>query len=1064
VAAIPTVNSDYGRSESLFHQDVICIIDKLDRYSYYFPLLGAIPLLLIGPIREFPREDLMRDLRLLPLILPALVTSLLEWTSAPKDGPLLLNRNISARRANSPSSLMSKFPHELFESTTLDEYIIKEVSMSQVTDPYIIDPNGGVAGMASRCLRLARYLMVVCYSLLLISALACARHRNGAIPSPPPPSEVLEVAPRVTIRYAEPWAASGYKYDNGKEIVRRPSSSDKSSGRILITTERRLSLADADRRLLDVSQLRPGNPKFYAIGGWPAVELRFREPSPTIEGESEDQNSGTRAIVDRAVVAVAADTTVLDFDIWLAPEAGAQVLDQAIDIARSAIFPAQGEPDETRRRVQHLAQLAASGAGQGVSRPTSVRPSGAFNPTGQQPTPFGGEPIGGLSAFSITPNPPGVNNPGFGELEIAASPNGQQIVIAANSGVTFSKDGGKSFQGANLGAGAFSPNDPSVTRGATGNFYLGGIAKSSSPPLCNDVVSRSTDGGASFLSLGFSAVCPPNPSDNVCFPDQPHIAAAFASSFVGAAAGSDQVYAVWRNMTPGPTIVAQAAPSCIGLSASSSLSETSTIACSTNSGVTFTSPPVAIPGGGDHPRVVVGQDGKVYTVTLSGSNILLTRFSSCANGLVPEDGFPVTVANDASVACPVPGLDRCEGDGLTSQMVATDPMDGGHLFVTYAEPFSGGELVVSRESHDGGLTYEAKVALSPPTTPSPRRFMPWSCSTGGTVFAGWYDRTAALAGARNDLTDYLLGGPIIPTFKPLDLTVNSDPQCASGWPGSVRDQSDSQSCVPPSTTPPGVCQNGNNTGNGKPCFFGSSSCPMGQSCTTGGGQPKYGDYNGIACSTNSVIAAWSSATSPGAPPLPPVPGITIFSTVVPLSSLTPTFDEIVIDLTTGSGGLRSSSEVTASIPGEGIFCLKPSDSNPPDGICDNGSGAPAWQDGVEVISQTFGLPSPLHLPTTMRVTLVQGTCLGCTSDNWNIEDISVTALDHTHTLLPLPLLILSGTKPENDNQSCVARLKDTDAANAAAVMFSLASPPSNSHTYVGGKNNGISTKCFNNGG
>ena len=33
-------------------------------------------------------------------------------------------------------------------------------------------------------------------------------------------------------------------------------------------------------------------------------------------------------------------------------------------------------------------------------------------------------------------------------------------------------------------------------------------------------------------------------------------------------------------------------------------------------------------------------------------------------------------------------------------------------------------------------------------------------------------------------------------------------------------------------------------------------------CQTGGGSPKYGDYNGIACAGNAVVAAWTSATPP----------------------------------------------------------------------------------------------------------------------------------------------------------------------------------------------------------
>ncbi|MGA3317259.1 MAG: hypothetical protein ABSC64_12575, partial [Candidatus Korobacteraceae bacterium] len=62
-------------------------------------------------------------------------------------------------------------------------------------------------------------------------------------------------------------------------------------------------------------------------------------------------------------------------------------------------------------------------------------------------------------------------------------------------------------------------------------------------------------------------------------------------------------------------------------------------------------------------------------------------------------------------------------------------------------------------------------------------------------------------------------------------------------------------------------------------------------------------------------------------------------------------------------------------------------------------------------------------------------------------------------------LSLSGTKPLNDNQSCVARLKEAND-NAAAAIFSLGLPPTTTiHKYHGGKkSDGVTTKCQNNGG
>jgi hypothetical protein len=321
---------------------------------------------------------------------------------------------------------------------------------------------------------------------------------------------------------------------------------------------------------------------------------------------------------------------------------------------------------------------------------------------------------------------------------------------------------------------------------------------------CSNWVARSTDGGANFTFQGFSASCP-FLAAAPCFPDQPHLA---ADLFNTSPAGRDQVYAVSRLITPSGAVA-----NCNQVQQNVG-AETSVIACSNDNGVTW-SLPLVLPGGGDHPRVAVGADGKVYAVTLNGYSILLTRFSSCALGFVPDPGFPITVVDGANVECPLPGLDRCN-EALSSPMIAPDPLDPSHLFVTYAlAAESAGtkfEWIIGRESRDSGLTLPGQFVLSPPT--AARRFMPWSCSAKGTVFAGWYDRQAAVTGPTNDLTDYLLGSPIF--AQSLSLSGPSDPQCASGWgggPGATRSSNDSEACtVQPQLA--GRCQNGAGRGSG----------------------------------------------------------------------------------------------------------------------------------------------------------------------------------------------------------------------------------------------------------
>jgi hypothetical protein len=153
--------------------------------------------------------------------------------------------------------------------------------------------------------------------------------------------------------------------------------------------------------------------------------------------------------------------------------------------------------------------------------------------------------------------------------------------------------------------------------------------------------------------------------------------------------------------------------------------------------------------------------------------------------------------------------------------------------------------------------------------------MPWSCTTRGSGWIGWYDRRAATEpGADNDLTDYFIGST---AGGVLNLSNNPDPQCASGWPCAPRNRDDSESCTL-QPQPAGECLQPGGGGSGQRCDFSDGTCPNGETCQTGFGCPKYGDYNGIACAGDFIITAWASATPPAG--LPPAATIQIYSTTL----------------------------------------------------------------------------------------------------------------------------------------------------------------------------------------
>jgi hypothetical protein len=134
---------------------------------------------------------------------------------------------------------------------------------------------------------------------------------------------------------------------------------------------------------------------------------------------------------------------------------------------------------------------------------------------------------------------------------------------------------------------------------------------------------------------------------------------------------------------------------------------------------------------------------------------MLNKYSSCANGLAQQAGFPRQVSTVFGVVCPMPGLDRCNnGNSLSSHSVAVDDTNAQHLFVAYATitNFSGGgpEDVMIQESFDGGLNWSSAARVNTATVG--RRFMPWVCSTNGSAVVSWYDRRSSTI----DNTDYFV--------------------------------------------------------------------------------------------------------------------------------------------------------------------------------------------------------------------------------------------------------------------------------------------------------------------
>jgi hypothetical protein len=646
----------------------------------------------------------------------------------------------------------------------------------------------------------------------------------------------------------------------------------EASARIGIGAALRTDHAEAVRELQQIAAEASSPPMFLTIGGWPALQHRHLEqrPQPGQSSQSADEGEEFRfddEMVLRITTAVAAGDLLVRLEAELPSDADENLIDQVEAIGRSLVFTTPGDPGQVQ---QDLEQLRRS-QGQRGSLVPPLPPDDTS--TGLPP----------LLEVRIPPQSLGPSRRvlvgGNGELEIAVSTDGQNIVIGRQSAFVTSNDGGLTFRPP--GSIPFGNSDPSLAFGQSGNFYYAGI-DSGGRNLCPvgstcTAMARSIDNGQTFRIIANAFVCP-NAGPNRCFPDQEHIAA----DRVNAGLGGDQVYAVWRNLN--------------------STGVVSSLICSQDSGATWTAP-LSIEVGGDFPRIAVGQDGFVYVIYIlfprtNVYTVRLHKYSSCSSsaGFTPQMGFPQTIASINNVACPaLPGLDRCnDGNVLSSPMVAVDDTNPNHIYVAYAhrtvvgvtvEPVDDAstvtqtENILVRDSLDGGRTWLAERIVRVNDGGTGRRFMPWICATGGTAFVTWYDRRAAGQPLSNDLTNYFGGSAFVGSTGDLtsggefQITRAADPQCASGWPCGTRNMANSESCsVQPQLA--GLCLNPmpGTTSSNNPCDFsntpgiGTSPCLAGEVCSTGGGCPKYGDYNGNACAAGRFFTAWASATPP--------PGIT----------------------------------------------------------------------------------------------------------------------------------------------------------------------------------------------
>jgi hypothetical protein len=675
---------------------------------------------------------------------------------------------------------------------------------------------------------------------------AQARTRSNPVPRLGPAAHTLSLpGEEVSIRYPRDWSLA-HPTDNAWVLLNVRADQLETvepTVRVHIGYLERGDHAAAVSELAEIATEYATPSKFLAIGGWPALQRvqRLARPQPSEAPPHPDPQ------MVQITTAVAVGSLLLRIDGRLPSDADQRLQALVLDIGRNLTFKSEGNAADVEQEIQRLNRLPMR----------SAPPPDRIPLPDEAPTPAALDAAAGANPIlTLTQVPFGTN----GELEIVASNDGANIVIVKQSSWITSNDGGQTFPfSGNLPVG---DGDSSLAFGRSGSFYhsaLGCFGTSCAavcPANSNCAeMAVSTNNGQTFGALTNAAVCP-NSGGGACSIDQEHIA---ADRFNTTGGGQDRVYMAFRQCQGG-------------------CGSDSRVTCSLDSGATW-APQLSLENNADFPRVAVGSDGFFYVVYRRGGDFRIDKYNACSTNAAvmtrAAGGFPKTVSAFTTVpGCEVangfPGLDRCnDGNLLSSPTVAVDDTNANHVYVAWAtntatgpSPGLGNENVMVADSIDGGVTWGAAghtpVIVNSGT--NGRRIMPWVCPSAGQAFVTWYDRRNATAG-NNDLQDYfaasagLSGGNLVPNNDEFRISTATDATCTT-WPRGPRSTFDSENCsVQPQDA--GNCS----VTTSIRCDFGGDGtvCPMGETCQTGNGAVKYGDYNGNYCVLGRLYTVFASS-------------------------------------------------------------------------------------------------------------------------------------------------------------------------------------------------------------
>ena len=169
------------------------------------------------------------------------------------------------------------------------------------------------------------------------------------------PSDV-EIEPGVRLPKPADWVVSSSTDRAGLLFYVIDKTTPKAThARVFFSSEHRASHDEAVRRLAEIaSGYRNAVTTYIVIGGWPAVERRYRVPLQEVDAEGGHH---PRETVPQVSIAVAAGRTVVRVDGTLSPGAPDALVDAVATAARKIEFTTAGDVAEAQRAIEAVKAL-----------------------------------------------------------------------------------------------------------------------------------------------------------------------------------------------------------------------------------------------------------------------------------------------------------------------------------------------------------------------------------------------------------------------------------------------------------------------------------------------------------------------------------------------------------------------------------------------------------------------------------------------------------------------------------------------------------------------------------